>query len=253
MRTTWRIAGLAATAVLMFGAAACGGSADPATDGGATADPSAAARQRIIEEADVPCVSDRAELVAIENVKHDLTVAHQIGQGDIGVVLLHQVDAGLCQWSGFARLLVEKGYRALSVDVHSRDAVEFAQAAVAHLRAQGVRRVFVFGASRGGTIALTAAAGATPPVDGVASLSAPTVYDADARVAVAKLTAPVLIAAGEHESRFADAARELHGLAVSAHKKLVLPDSYYHGVGLLNDEMHTLLFAFLADPVAATA
>ncbi|MFC7245973.1 alpha/beta hydrolase [Catellatospora aurea] len=249
MRTTWKTAALVALAATVLGLSACGGEQQPA----AAPDPSAAARQRVTDDADAPCVSDPGQLVVIENAKHDLTAAWQTGQGDTGVVLLHQVDGGICQWSAFARLLVEKGNRALSVDVDSRDAVEFAQAAVAHLRAQGTKRVFVFGASRGGTIALAAAAGVTPPVDGVASLSAPTVYDADARAAVAKLPVPVVFAAGANEARFADAARELHQLSVSAHKKLVLPSSSRHGVGLLDDAMNTLLLAFLADPAAATA
>lgn len=248
MRTTWRTAALVALATTVLSLGACGGE-PPASP----PDPAAAARQRVIDDADAPCVSDRGQLVAIENAEHDLTAAWQTGQGDTGVVLLHQADAGLCQWSGFAGLVAGRGHRALSVDVNSRDAVEFAQAAVAHLRATGAKRVFVFGASRGGTIALAAAAGVTPPVDGVAGLSAPTVYDADARTAVAKLSVPVIIAAGANEARFADAARELHRLSVSPHKKLVLPDSYRHGVGLLDDAMNTLLLAFLADPAAATA
>ncbi|GAA1416041.1 alpha/beta hydrolase [Catellatospora coxensis] len=248
MRTTWKTVALVASAATVLGLGACGGG-QPA----APPDPAAAARQRVIDDADAPCVSDPGRLVVIENAKHDLTAAWQTGQGDTGVVLLHQVDGGICQWSAFAQLLVEKGHRALSVDVDSRDAVEFAQAAVAHLRTQGAKRVFVFGASRGGTIALAAAAGVTPPVDGVASLSAPTVYDADARAAVAKLSAPVVLAAGANEPRFADAARELHRLSVSAHKTLVLPDSYQHGVGLLDDTMNTLLLAFLANPTPATA
>ncbi|WP_155391679.1 alpha/beta hydrolase [Catellatospora paridis] len=248
MRTTWRTAALVALAAMVIGTGACGGE-QPASP----PDPAAAARQRVIDDADAPCVSDRGQLVAIENAKHDLTAAWQTGQGETGVVLLHQADAGLCQWSSFAALVTGKGHRALAVDVDSRDAVEFAQAAVAHLRATGAKRVFVVGASRGGTIALAAAAGVTPPVNGVVSLSAPTVYDADARTAVAKLAVPVIIAAGANEARFADAARELHGLSVSTNKKLLLPASSYHGVGLLDDAMNTLLLAFLTDPAAATA
>lgn len=238
-----------ALAATVIGTSGCGAEQQPS----APPDPAAAARQRVLDDADVPCVSDRTQLVVIENDKHDLTPAWQTGQGDTGVVLLHQADAGLCQWSTFAALVTGKGHRALSVDVNSRDAVEFAQAAVAHLRATGAKRVFVVGASRGGTIALATAAAVTPPVDGVVSLSAPTVYDADARAAVAKLSAPVIIAAGANEARFADAARELHGLSASAHKKLVLPESHFHGVGLLDDAMNALLLAFLADPAAATA
>ncbi len=249
MTMTWRMAGATALAAMVLVTGACGG-AEPAAP---AVDPGAAARQRAVHAADAPCVSDRAKLVAIENVEHGLAVAHDTGAGDTAVLLLHQADAGLCQWSGFAGLLAGKGYRALSLDVNSRDAVEFAQAAVAHLRGSGAKRVFVVGASRGGTIALAAAAGVTPPVDGVVSLSAPTVYDADARTAVAQLTVPVIIAAGEDEARFADAARELFQKSVSPHKKLLLPDSYRHGVGLLDEAMHTLLLAFLADPAAATA
>ncbi|MFD0598010.1 hypothetical protein ACFQZ4_41865 [Catellatospora coxensis] len=114
MRTTWKTVALVASAATVLGLGACGGG-QPA----APPDPAAAARQRVIDDADAPCVSDPGRLVVIENAKHDLTAAWQTGQGDTGVVLLHQVDGGICQWSAFAQLLVEKGHRALSVDVDS--------------------------------------------------------------------------------------------------------------------------------------
>ncbi|MEV4413783.1 hypothetical protein [Catellatospora sp. NPDC049609] len=243
--TTTVTRGLLAAVVLPV-VAACGASTP------APLDPSAAARQRVIDSANIDCLDDRSPLVAITDAEQDMTAAIQVGTGDTGVVLLHQLDGTACQWYPFALILAQRGYRALSPDITSRDAVDVARAGIAHLRAGGVKRVFVIGASRGGTVALAASAATTPPVDGVVALSAPTVYDADALTAVTKLDAPTLLIAGDLDGTFADHARELYGLSVAKHKKLIIRSSVSHGVTLLSGNVEDIVMAFLTDP-AATA
>ncbi|GHJ48391.1 hypothetical protein Cs7R123_57330 [Catellatospora sp. TT07R-123] len=244
---------LAATALIAVAlTAGCGSGGATGTASPSPLDPTAAARQRVLDEANVACLADRSPLVVITDVKQNMTAAIEVGTGDTGVVLLHQAESSACQWYPFALTLRQQGYRALSLDISSRDAVEVAQAGIAHLRAEGVKRVFVFGASRGGTIALAASAGTVPPVDGVVSLSAPTVYDADARTAVKSLAVPTIFAAGELEGGFTDQAKELYGLSVSQHKKLVMRPGADHGVALLGGDLDALLLSFLTDPATAT-
>ncbi len=248
MRTITTAVGGFVTAVLLATAAGCG--ADTASP--AQLDPTAAARQRVIDTANVDCLDDPGPLVAITDAEQDMTAAIQVGTGDTGVVLLHQLDGTACQWYPFALILAQRGYRALAPDITSRDAVEVAQAGIAHLRKEGAKRVFVIGASRGGTIALAAAAATTPPVDGVIALSAPTVYDADALTAVKKLDVPTILVAGDLDGTFADHARELYGLSVAKHKKLIISSSMSHGVTLVSGRVEDTMMAFLTDP-AATA
>lgn len=246
MRTIPTVTRGLVAAVLLAVAAGCGQGTP------APLDPTAAARQRVIDTANVDCLDDPSPLVAITDAEQNMTAAIQTGTGDTAVVLLHQLDGTACQWYPFALILAQRGYRALVPDISSRDAVEVATAGIAHLRAEGAKRVFVIGASRGGTIALAASAAATPPVDGVIALSAPTVYDADARTAVTKLDVPTVLIAGDLDGTFADHAKELYGLSVAKHKKLMIRSSVSHGVTLLSGDVEDTVMAFLTDP-AATA
>jgi dienelactone hydrolase len=248
MKTITTIRGLAGAALLLvasLGAACSAASPTPL-------DPTAAARQRVIDTANIDCLDDRSPLIAITDAEQDMTAAIEVGTGDTAVVLLHQLDGTACQWYPFALILAQRGYRALAPDITSSDAVKVAQAGIAHLRAGGAKRVFVIGASRGGTIALAASAATTPPVDGVIALSAPTVYDADARTAVTKLDAPTILIAGDLDGSFANYAKELYGLSVAKHKKLIIRSSMSHGVTLLAGNIEDTVMAFLTDP-AATA
>ncbi|MEV0458752.1 alpha/beta hydrolase family protein [Catellatospora methionotrophica] len=245
MRTITTVTRGLAAAVLLAVVAGCG------TDTPAPLDPSAVARQRVIDTADLDCLDDRSPVVAITDAEQDMTAAIQAGTGDTGVVLLHQADGTACQWYAFALILAQRGFRALAPDITSRDAVEVAQAGIAHLRAGGVKRVFVIGASRGGTVALAASAATSPPVDGVIALSAPTVYDADALTAVTKLGAPTILVAGDLDGSFADNARELYGLSIAKHKRLMIRSTVNHGVTLVDGQVEQTMMAFLADPVAA--
>jgi dienelactone hydrolase len=248
MRTVTTATGAFVAAVLLATAAGCGANTAPP----AQLDPTAAARQRVIDTANVDCLDDPSPLVAITDAEQDMTAAIQVGTGDTAVVLLHQVDGTACQWYPFALLLAQRGYRALVPDITSSDAVEITRAGIAHLRAEGAERVFVIGASRGGTIALAAAAATTPPVDGVIALSAPTVYGADALTAVAKLDVPTVLVAGDLDGTFPDHARELYGLSIAKHKKLIISSSVSHGVTLVSGVVEDTMMAFLVDP-AATA
>ncbi|MEV0458672.1 alpha/beta hydrolase [Catellatospora methionotrophica] len=185
-----------------------------------------------------------------------------LGSGKTGVVLAHQNGGDVCQWISYAFELAGKGYRVMAFDfggfgVSTRGELDNPQqvaAAAAALRADGATDIVLVGASMGGTAVLVAAPTVTPPPVAVVSLSAPVLFGADASEAVPKLAVPVFYAAGEFESSFADAARELHGLTPkTTAKELLIVPTDWHGVLLLSlggppatDTVRTKLAAFLA-------
>ena len=135
------------------------------------------------------------------------------------------------------------GYRAMAFDFNGAGSSDFTghlgdqdvADAVSYLRGQGVTRVFLMGASRGGTAVVTAGARIAPPVDGVISLSAPAAFAGmNAREAAATLTAPVLYICAEFDTSFVDHARELYDLSkASKDRRLKITYGSQHGVALL--------------------
>lgn len=185
-----------------------------------------------------------------------------LGTGGTGVVLAHQNGGNVCQWVPYASELAAQGYRVLAFDFggfgvstpgSASNPQQVAMAARA-LRDDGATAIVLIGASMGGTAVLAAAPTITPAPIAVVSLSAPAVFSANALDAAPKLTMPVLYAAGEFESSFADSARELHALTPkSTGSELLLVATDWHGVFLLTpgvsgvlDGARTKVAAFLA-------
>ncbi len=103
------------------------------------------------------------------------------GQGQTGAILAHMYPSDQTSWWAFAQVLAEEGFLALAFDFRGygesggdkkgelvdRDL----KAALEFLRSEGVSRVFLVGASMGGTASLKLAS--REDVAGVVSLSAP--------------------------------------------------------------------------------
>jgi pimeloyl-ACP methyl ester carboxylesterase len=107
---------------------------------------------------------------------------------------------------------------------------------MAFLRASGVTKVFLIGASLGGHTVLWTASLPNEKIAGVVSLSAPRPgavpeYDLTADV-LRRITAPKLFVAGDREEQFADDAQAMYDLA-SDPKQLVLLPSDRHGAELV--------------------
>src|SRR5215831_21373350 len=94
--------------------------------------------------------------------------AVEAGSGSVGVVLAHESPADLCGWLPYMASLEAAGVRVLAFDFRGfgdsdrpaaiRKSLAYGrdfQAAVARLRADGARKVFLMGASFGGAAALT--------------------------------------------------------------------------------------------------
>ena len=162
----------------------------------------------------------------------------------IGVVLSHMFPADQRSWWGFAQVLQERGYAALTYDVRgyreSEGRKEISkihldvEAALTALRETGVGRVFLVGASMGGAASLIV--GARQEVAGVVTLSAPAEFRGlDARPSVSEVRAPKLFIAGEGDTSAAKSVTLLESLAPLP-KDILLVSTGAHGTDLLKKD-----------------
>lgn len=171
-------------------------------------------------------------------------VGHPFGKGTTAVVLAHQMRGSLCQWVPYARRLAELAYRVLVFDFRSSGDSQYRSwpanrrwggdvaAAVKVARAQGAKKVFVVGASVGGSAAISAGANIRPRVDGVISVSGSADL-ADALSAAKRLRAPALYLAARGDSGFAPDVRRLLQATPGSKKEGVVLPGFQHGVDLV--------------------
>jgi dienelactone hydrolase family protein len=170
-----------------------------------------------------------------------------LGSGDTGVVFANQSNGDLCTWkSVYGDYLGGQGYRVLLFNYSGGDPGKDVLAGVEALRARGVRKVFLIGASMGGTAVLYAAAHAQPAVAGVVDLSGPRVYSGvDASAAVTTMTVPAVFIAAAADSPFAKDTQDMYAACTSTDKKLDVEPGGEHGWGLVNDKVSAMIEQFL--------
>jgi pimeloyl-ACP methyl ester carboxylesterase len=186
-----------------------------------------------------------------------------LGKGTTGVVLGHESNGDLCRWLPFARVLASSGYRVLAFDFQDRGLSGYAGRTTGGVDAdvvaagrlmveRGVQKLFVAGASMGGTASIVAASRLAPQLAGVISLSGPAQFGAvDAAAAAPGLAAPSLFVAAEGNAPFADDARSLFAAVQRPDKQLEIVPGFAHGTNLLSGStaahVRALLLAFLRD------
>ncbi len=199
------------------------------------------------------CVSaeeQRAGGLHLPGDQGTVTDAVLLGSGTTGVVLANQSEDDLCQWrTAYADHLVQLGYRVgifnYSAQSPDRDVLSVAGA----LRQRGAGRVFLIGASKGGTAVLGAAAQGDPEVAGVISISGPSAYAGVSAIGAApSITVPALFIAAEYDQPFADDARAMYQACGAREKKLSVEPGGFHGTALLSDHVSALIDAFLKAP-----
>lgn len=233
-RLTWAIvcAGLIST----LGVTACG-----------SAEPSAPPTVQPIAS----CVSpeeQRAHGITVKGAKaYDGLEALVYGSGTTGIVLANQADSDLCVWMPYAEVFAEKGYQALIFNYSSyHSGQDDVLRAASGLRERGATDIFLIGASKGGTMALAAAAVADPPVAGVISLSGPWAYEGiNAFELMGQLKVPAIFAAAELDTPFSVHERALYEAAASTDKQLVMRPGGRHGIVLLDEVVTPLVEAFI--------
>jgi pimeloyl-ACP methyl ester carboxylesterase len=173
-------------------------------------------------------------------------VGHRFGNGRVAVVLAHESRGWLCDWVPYAKRLAARGYLAFPFDFRGygesqsnpvsnvrldRDVV----AAAKTVRGLGAKKVFLVGASIGGSAVLRAGPDTRPLVNGVVSVSGAADL-VDAMTAVKRLRVPALFIAGRYDLDFAANARRLSAATASKDKHVVIVDSGEHGTRLVAAE-----------------
>jgi pimeloyl-ACP methyl ester carboxylesterase len=179
------------------------------------------------------------------------------GKGSVGVILAHMYPADQTSWFPLAGKLAEKGYLAMTFDFrgYGESGGEKVIAEIdrdlegAHqfLRSK-VKKVFLVGASMGGTAAIRVAA--RQHTAGVVSLSAPMAFRGlDASAALSKLTVPCLFVAAEGDGYAAEAAREFSKTTKSGNRRLLIVPGPEHGTRLFGspsgEKVEKAIFEFL--------
>lgn len=180
------------------------------------------------------------------------------GTGDKWVVLAHMLPADQNSWEPFARELASRGYRALTFNFRgyspsggSRDIPKFeldVQAALKYARDSGAARVFLMGASAGGTAVLRVAA--TEELPAVITLSAPQrVQGLDLTLAqLIGFKTPALFLASQEDTSVASDARNMYD-AVKSEKEVAVLRGGAHGtnmlIGLYGQDAKDRIFSFL--------
>lgn len=180
---------------------------------------------------------------------------HVFGSGSVGVVLSHMRPADQESWWPFARVLRDNDFQALTFDFRGyRDSLgevdigaidTDVEAALGFLKDRGASRVFLVGASMGGTASLKVAA--RSDVAGVVTLSAPPSIDGvDATPDLRRIDAPKLFIAARDDGFYArsaslfeqrtDEPRERHLVEGAAHgTDMLTGDSGPRAQGLILD------------------
>lgn len=169
-----------------------------------------------------------------------------LGGGKTGVLLANMNQGDFCQWRSYADHLVQRGHRVLMFNYSGQAAVDDVKATVEVLRRRGAERLFLIGASKGGTAVLVAATRIQPAVAGVVSLSGPQNYGgADALAAMPLLTVPAVFIVAGNDQTFTSDAQLLHDACAAKDKALSVQRGSSHGTALLSEEVRGLIDTFL--------
>jgi len=168
------------------------------------------------------------------------------GAGQVGVVLAHALGNSQSSWSLFAEQLVDDDFHVLTFDFrgHGQSSGERSPsaaaldlgAAVDKLRSLGALKIFVVGASMGGTAAIAVAA--AQKLEGVVAISAPASIDRlDAAAAVRQLDEPSLfVVAADDDEEYTEAARSFAANAPQQKRLQIVDGTGAHGTDLLTQE-----------------
>ncbi len=168
------------------------------------------------------------------------------GSGDVAIILTHMASADQRSWFDFASRLAQKGYLVLTFDfrgfgesggLRQTPLLDQDLSTALRLMRTKAQKVFLIGASMGGTAALKAAA--RTEVAGVVTLSAPVAFQGlDATENIPKVKAPKLFLASEGDGAAASNARYLQEKAQEP-KTLRLFPGEAHGSDLLRGRRAT--------------
>lgn len=179
------------------------------------------------------------------------------GKSEVGVVLAHMYPTDQTSWYGFARTLADKGYRALTFDFRGygesggkKDISQIdkdVEAALRFLIDKGIKKVFLVGASMGGTASLKVASRENVP--GVVSISGPTEFRGlSIRTELSQIKAPKLFIVSRDEHSNAESSQEQYNKTPEP-KEIKLLSGNAHGTFIFDtpqkEELEKAILEFL--------
>ncbi|MEV8320105.1 alpha/beta fold hydrolase [Streptomyces sp. NPDC059900] len=193
-----------------------------------------------------------------------------LGEGPDGVLLDHEQGYSICSFVDIGRQLAKRGYHVVIPEYRNHGASEEvadnehidrdARAGLAELRRVGAKRVFLAGASCGGTTA-SVAGGDTPlRVVGLLMMSSPArCGGVDGVAAVRKLSVPTLlvVSPGDMQGNAEKQVREVYAASVARKKELVIQKGEWHGTSMIKRagaagaELQDRVIKFVVDSYAA--
>ncbi|MGP3945912.1 alpha/beta hydrolase family protein [Streptomyces sp. 6N106] len=169
-----------------------------------------------------------------------------MGDGPEGVLLDHEQGYSICSFIDIGRQLAKRGYHVVIPEYRNHGASEKlaenkhidrdARAGLAELQRVGAKRVFLGGASCGGTTAAVAGVDTPLRVVGLLMLSSPArCLGADGVAAVKKLSVPTLLAVspGDMQGAAEKDAREVYAASVAHKKELAIQKGEWHGTSMI--------------------
>jgi len=175
------------------------------------------------------------------------------GEGKTGVILSHQYNSDQSSWFSFAGQLANAGYLVLTYNFRgfcpgadagcsggTKDvaaATKDLEGAISFMRDKGATKLFLVGASMGGTASLAETTAQPTRIAGVISMSSPISFQGlDANLAgLGDVGTPKLFIAGRSDpAGAADAARSMYKKSADM-KQVLIVDTDQHGAFILTD------------------
>lgn len=168
-----------------------------------------------------------------------------LGSGSKGVLLAHEQGYNICSFLDMGTELADNGYLVVIPEYRNHGASQGnqdnepldldADAALSELKRWGAEKVFLAGASCGGTTAIMAGLRQELPIEGLIILSSPAQCGPlDAIPSVKKITAPSLFvfSPGDYGGSIEKQVRKLYQASGAVEKELIVDESGYHGTDM---------------------
>jgi dienelactone hydrolase len=213
------------------------------------------------DEEETPTPAPAASESVSFQTEDGLTIrGHLFGDGETAVILCHMRPSDQSSWYPFAEELAASGYTALTFDFRGYGESEGDQelskidldveAAVGAMRERGNERIYLVGASMGGTASLMVAA--REEVAGVVAVSAPAQFEGlSAEEIIAQVNEPKLFIASAGDSSAMTSLETLFEQAPEPKEQRVFEGSA-HGTALLEEEhaqeAKAAITSFLSQP-----
>ncbi|RJX40384.1 alpha/beta hydrolase [Paenibacillus pinisoli] len=186
-----------------------------------------------------------------------------MGSGTKGVLLAHEQGYNICSFLDMGVELADHGYLVVIPEYRDHGASQStgdtqpidldADAALGELARLGAERVFLAGASCGGSTAIIAGVRQELPIEGLIILSSPAQCGPhDALPGVKEITAPSLFvfSPGDYGGSIEKEVRQLYQASGAADKTLIVDKSGYHGTDMYHrgeegEELRTGLISFI--------